>query len=382
MSHKSYSKRESQRGFTLIELLVVIAIIALLIGILLPALGAARASARSLVDQSQLRSLGQGQNFYASDNDDFYSCATTSGWAGWVGRKRGSGASNIRESYEGSTTALTPTQYYDFFSPTIGEEVGFSAQRAFRMGNIFNDFADPAAREFSVVYPGSSGGDLDEFDEFIARNAGYRQVSYLMPGAFSKWGTPQTGFVPGQGLGQDETRWANLYGRAPLSWGGNTNGQSPAIASNVKTPRGFRNRINQVGPSPSQKIVVADGTRYVDSSSVLDFDASPNATTFGAFTSGTPQWTGNVAYGANAVGAPNNLPLSFRHPNSSINAAFFDGHTENLTQEDVWTDMSRWAPSGSVVPSSAISDLTEQAQAWLQNLSDGNSGSATGKLLP
>lgn len=57
------------RGFTLIELLVVISVIALLIGILLPALGAARNSARDLQCQSNLRTIHQTLHAYATDND-------------------------------------------------------------------------------------------------------------------------------------------------------------------------------------------------------------------------------------------------------------------------------------------------------------------------
>lgn len=57
-----------RRAFTLIELLVVIAIIALLIGILLPALAAARKSARAAVCMSNLRSIGQGLVLYNNDN--------------------------------------------------------------------------------------------------------------------------------------------------------------------------------------------------------------------------------------------------------------------------------------------------------------------------
>jgi len=59
-----------RRAFTLIELLVVISIIALLVGLLLPAMSRALAGARAARSMSNLRQWGIGLNGFLGDHDD------------------------------------------------------------------------------------------------------------------------------------------------------------------------------------------------------------------------------------------------------------------------------------------------------------------------
>lgn len=59
-------------GFTLVELLVVIGVLALLLGVLVPALDQARRTARSLVGGNRQRQIVLAVNLYATDHEGWY----------------------------------------------------------------------------------------------------------------------------------------------------------------------------------------------------------------------------------------------------------------------------------------------------------------------
>jgi len=107
---KGYGVRN---GFTLIELLVVISVIAVLIGILLPALGAARESAKRAIGLSNVRQIATASFIYSADNRDLLPDATP-GNAAWQNGSIIGGGGTPGVYYTDNNSFNVPTQ------PAIG----------------------------------------------------------------------------------------------------------------------------------------------------------------------------------------------------------------------------------------------------------------------
>ena len=151
--------RQSPNGFTLIELLVVISIIALLVGILLPALGNARSAANASVCLSNQRQMGIATHMYLNDFKSTFPQPFQDGDLGSLGQKGlwfnalDYYVNQINKSYASASQRNYKTYKQDPVYKTFGENTevtGGNGSRTFKMNQFFGNLSG------SAVYWGRS----------------------------------------------------------------------------------------------------------------------------------------------------------------------------------------------------------------------------------
>jgi prepilin-type processing-associated H-X9-DG protein/prepilin-type N-terminal cleavage/methylation domain-containing protein len=291
----THTPRGRSNGFTLVELLVVIGIIALLISMLLPALGRARQSANALTCASSLRQIGVAMTMYTNAHD---------------GR--------------------LPLSYWD----GSGDVIARGAQ-----GNGATDWATLLmpyfGRSGSGAYTDTTGGkiwriykDVDTVDGFSNQpwyNAEQVLTYSVHPTLFR--------FAPGP-LNRSTGAWS---GTASATAGANDDGAFPF-------------RLNQIKRS-SEIIMVADAVQFGDGNGPNTWTADANLYALQSLSQfychnwatladasrtswgqGPQPLAGrNVDFATRASMTTTDISIRFRHNgNKQANALFADGHVDNF----------------------------------------------------
>ncbi|MFM1770183.1 MAG: hypothetical protein RJA22_2712 [Verrucomicrobiota bacterium] len=133
-SKTRHVSRRARAGFTLIELLVVIAIIAILAGMLLPALARAKETGKRIACVNQLRQLGLAAAMYADEQQGFYPMRE-------LGRGPGAWPMALRDGYKDLRVLRCPADGPADPVTGMSDPVNYPADSVPR-SYIFNGFND------------------------------------------------------------------------------------------------------------------------------------------------------------------------------------------------------------------------------------------------
>jgi prepilin-type N-terminal cleavage/methylation domain-containing protein/prepilin-type processing-associated H-X9-DG protein len=315
--------RVSRAGFTLVELLVVIGIIALLLSILLPALGKARKQANTVACAANLRSILQGMRMYAEEHK------------GWIPGSPNTSGAFLWEPAFTESNCPSISQIFDYQAPIARamkkrvEEGAGQTERINRFIGLINapEFRCPENDILATAYT-DDGGPAFPTTIWIS----YSTATLFL---YVSWDEP-SGAGGGWSAGG---RKARSDGTPPVGYG-------PKLTKIVNA---------------SRKIYIADGGRFATVAQAptmnLAFRGSFGGAygDIGAWSRYSRAWDRGKSPGNGAGGSFDPRVFSYRHGNRNnngpadsfkFNAGFFDGHVETLGDLE-GANPELWAPRGS-----------------------------------
>ncbi|MFT3785387.1 MAG: prepilin-type N-terminal cleavage/methylation domain-containing protein [Tepidisphaeraceae bacterium] len=325
------------RGFTLVELLVVIGIIALLISILLPALGQARNTAKTVKCGANLHSIMLAVHQYAAQNKGFFP---------------GSANSTARFMYTANLTG-TPGTINDDNLPEISQNWDWQAPIAKIMGIQFETGATKVNRK----------ARFDRLNQLPQFTCPANDIIGVPNGAIGSGPTVAVQLVPSYAI-------AIYFHLLPYNKALNATAGTGGVSIQAygypyaSPPEGYTPQLSKVR-NPTRKIFMADGARYANPQNFpelsLPFKSGGGGAygDHGAFSKDSNCWNRTNAPGnspANYKPGPTDARIyAFRHGKIQqkakadafkFNAVFFDGHVETLGDLE-GANPALWFPSGS-----------------------------------
>ena len=322
--------KKRNRAFTLIELLVVIAIIALLVGILLPALAKARQTAKTMRCATQVRNVMQAMMVFANSNRDSYPLPGNLDRNGTTVAGN-TAADNEKKNNLGNALSIL------IFNNAISPELCVSPSEVSGVVRIDDQYssASPAAadtaggnRNTALWDPGFCGTPVDGT---AGPNAGRRAT-----GAISNNSYASIVFFGGR-----RARWSNTFSATEPVFG--SRGPVYTGASGANDQGNWQGN----GSNGWRPVTGANGT---DSNTML-------------IHGGRSSWEGNIGYNdghVNTETRPDPIEITFKRAgNQAVNAVvpdnFFVDETDDAsggTSNDAMLRQNIWMrPIGSVTSS-------------------------------